>query len=164
MTITPKREGVLGFALYAEYVAQESNVGVSQVLYIPELVAPSNGQLIPIQVRQRLVTDVNPQRKWRILKTTGETKATIQPNKTFAGTHSIPEALAASDSYFEAVSNSFDALVAAVWRMEKEPFFVDISEADANDIHNGETPRGLIARVIRARAAAGYPALPGKAD
>lgn len=165
MTTTDER-AERGLGVYLEFRGTNDPMHVSQFIVLPEMISPVTGELLQFRFLARVVSTTNPRRMWRPITATGQytTSSKKSANKTFVKDHSLKDAITAATNLLAGPQGSLDSLATSGWTFYKDPLVIGISDADVAELEKLETPRGLMERLQRLRAANDFNELPnGKA-
>lgn len=153
------------YAVYLEFRDKTKPDLVVQHIISGEAISSRDNKIVPFQVSTRMLTEQNPQRKWRRLqdvtwKSAAEDTASLID---FLRTMDLDAALDAANRYMTPVIGSFDSMrLSGNWELHGRPLIVGVSNQDVLDLQASATPRGLIDRIKRVRKAEGFPLLPGE--
>jgi hypothetical protein len=112
----------------------------------------------------RTISPANPQTKWR-----PDPVKTVDPEIAANPVGSLtrlarPEtAMRVANVSYKQIAGTVDAMGPFNWKLYKEPFVVQVSELDIQDIDSKITPKKLMDRVRRVRSALGWVDLPAAA-
>lgn len=151
------------FGVYWEY-RYDFDDTVASFLFIPEYLKKKdragNQESNGATIMYRSVSNSSPQKAWRfhVAKPTNAALIGTSGDPTSLAVQMLPQISIFSDALIQSVDGNPDFVV------KNDPIFVELTEQEMESIGEGATPRSLTARIFRARAAAAYPTLPGKAE
>jgi len=141
---------VAGKAIYLEL---RKGSYTNQVLITPEGIN-THGRYVPTSTYRRRISESQPRKTWRIMASlfhTERVEATgdfVQLDKEHA-LETVSERTAYSFGLYTQLIDSGHELY-------KQPFVVDVTAEDLDDVWNGKTPYKIMARVTRCRRALGF--------
>jgi hypothetical protein len=143
-----EKDKVVGKALYLELHSGEQRY---QMLVTPDGVS-SAGKNVPAVLYRRQVSRTAPRRAW---KTTSFPSLSL--NEFGAYTLLTKElALESATSRVTYISNIVERLNSYNYRIYKTPIFVEVSQADLDDVRAAKTPYKILGRITRVRRALGF--------
>jgi hypothetical protein len=143
-----EKDKVVGKALYLELHSGEQRY---QMLVTPDGVS-SAGKNVPAVLYRRQVSRTAPRRAW---KTTSFPTLTLNEFGTYA-LLSKELALESATSRVAYIGNIVERLNSYNYRIYKTPIFVEVSQADLDDVRAAKTPYKVLGRITRVRRALGF--------
>lgn len=148
--MTEQTSIAIGKALYLEL---RKGGSTNQVIVIPEGLTTS-GRYVPITTYRRRISESTPRKTWRLfssifrseLDPSGEKLLQLEPGHAIA---TVPDRMGFANGLF-------NQLIEAGYKVYKQPFAVEMTREDMDDVYNAKTPYKVIARVTRTRKALGF--------
>jgi hypothetical protein len=140
---------VQGVGVYAEFRKPGATM---QIIVTPDGYAV-NGKEVPANLFRRVVTPTSPKKQWRNSRiasapVTELEGAQIEESKK---AQFVERRLGFSTELFDAINNGG-------WEIVKEPFCIEVSKKDLEDIQTGKTPNKMLYRITQTRNALAFPA------
>lgn len=149
-----------GHAVYFEFHDKEGKGNVAQVLVIGHTFI--NETDVPYRMLSRTITPEHPQKPWRADPTKPADGLIYQTNGMPLRNATDDVALELALQDWSEVVGTVDAIAAFAWEPYGEPFIIQVSPLDIQDLANRTSPKKLIDRLNRVRIAQGYSDLPKK--
>lgn len=143
---------VLGRALYLEF---HKDTYATQIVITPAMVHPKSGSIISSALIHRQLSEDMPRRQWKF-RLGGTPPELATQNGKFIPSIGISNTLDIVDKQVAPIHKHILLMEKTGWVLQKM-VAVEISSADAVDIHDQKTPVAFMSRVSRARLDAGLP-------
>jgi hypothetical protein len=142
-------------ALYLEF---RNDDVTSQFVITPEMVSDSDGTFVPLTMMHRQVSADKSGLSWRFRISSVSESTTKDSSGPLITQGDVKEALTYAQSIFKPISGFIASMQTATppWTLYKTPLSVEIGPLETAAIAKKETPDGLIRRIGRARAEAGF--------
>jgi hypothetical protein len=139
-------------AVYLEVVSPTSPMsGTVQILIMPEGTASSQ-KLVPVTMYRRRVAPHAPRKTWKMISSS---MTTTQARTMVPGGAPIDATVA--DSVMSFVSAVLTNLAKHGWKVYKQPIVVEVTDEDLEAARLSKTPYKVLGRVLKSRAALGFP-------
>lgn len=136
---------VVGKALYLEFRrGNETN----QIIITPEAINAS-GKYVPISTYRRRISTGNPRKTWKQMSTTFRSE--IDPAGNTLVQLGKEHALATVMDRVSYNDGLFTQLINSGWSLHKQPFVVEVTQEDLEDIRLSKTPYKILGRITRCR-------------
>jgi hypothetical protein len=140
---------VQGVAVYAEFRKPGATM---QIMVTPDGYTTDNKE-VKANLYRRVVTPTSPKKQWRNSSISKNPIATLAGEPLLDANKEafVTERLSFSTDLFDAINNGG-------WQIVKEPFLVEVSKKDLEDVMTGKTPNKMLYRINLTRNALGFPA------
>jgi hypothetical protein len=140
----------IGRALYLELRRENST---NQIIVIPEGMT-TTGRYVPMSTYRRRISESQPRKTWRAVTSLFRTE--IDPSGEKLVKLAKDHALATVDDRMGYNLGLFNQLINAGFKVHGQPFVVDVTREDMDDVWNGKTPYKILARITRSRKALNF--------
>lgn len=141
---------VVGKALYLEF---RRNKETNQIIITPEAVNAS-GKYVPISTYRRRISTENPRKTWKQMSTTFRSE--VDPTTNTLVQLGKEHALATFADRTVYNLGLFTQLMNSGWSLYKQPFVVEVTQDDLEDIRLSKTPYKILGRITRCRRALNF--------
>ncbi len=136
---------VVGKALYLEFRRGDET---NQIIITPEAINAS-GKYVPITTYRRRISKANPRKTWKQMSTMFKSEIDPMTNQLVA--LGKEHALATVADRISYTDNLFNQLIVHGWALRKQPFVVEVTQEDLEDIRLSKTPYKILGRITRCR-------------
>lgn len=141
---------VTGKALYLEL---RKGPITNQVIIIPEGLT-TTGRYVPMTTYRRRISESTPRKTWRVV--TSMFRSELDPSGERMVTLEKDHALATVADRMSYNFGLFNQLIESGFKVHKQPFVIETTREDMDDVWNGKTPYKIITRITRSRKALGF--------
>lgn len=139
-------------AVYLELTLPSSPVsGTVQILIMPEGTSSSE-KLVPVTMYRRRVAPHAPRKTWKMISSA----VTITQARTMVP-GGVPIDATVADNVMSFVSAVLSNLSKHGWKVYRQPVVVEVTSEDLESARLSKTPYKVIGRVLKSRAALGFP-------
>ncbi len=148
---------VLGKALYLEFRREKYTL---QLVLTPEAL-DENGEYQPLTLMRRQISSFSPRKTWRFDNAGNAVKqerkdAVLGLGAEFKEIGDETTAKYLSKNTLQFIKPLLSQIFHQDWKLEKQPIAIEFSLEDLTLIREGNTPQGLIRRILRSRDALGF--------
>jgi hypothetical protein len=139
-------------AVYVELVSPTSPMsGTVQILIMPEGTSSAE-KLVPVTMYRRRVAPHAPRKTWKMISSAVTTTQARM---------AVPGGMAIDSSVAESVMSFVTSVLANLgkhgWQVYRQPIVVEVTNEDLEAARLSKTPYKVIGRVLKSRAALGFP-------